>query len=1280
MRFNEKLLKSRMNENLNQVSNPLDREAKANSIVEALNFFDEKSEWVDKLNRDEIISLITNSETQKQLIESICEKVNKRELKKVEKKPTQKKSLKENKIEKKSKKSLKEANEVEVEQEVEQEDSLTDNLEKACIDFLNSQNYLTKTSDNYFEYEVTPDYRDYLNMRDLDYILKNNKINSKDDFINYLDEAYDFCIDYYSEFEDELFKYLDQNDIVYDREDVNDILQEHLAIYPDYDFYFRQEFRCHIFVDTGDANYDFSLNPTDMNMTIDLEDEDMNKASLVWLVQQQGYTKEDLKNLLENGNSESKFLKSVYDEVINNVGNNTTIAILCKTTLGEVLDWNANPTDITINKATSIGLYDIFSGSGSILDIQLEKPLVIPAQYIGEFWFDVKPKNYGGYSVDDVYGLTDEAYAADITLGNVSVQENLKEAHYNDETGEVEPDLFYGIPDVEFIWHGEWSDPEIAYQGKLYNYYDLENSLYELFEEDIENGDVVIDASGYEPGPWNDAEQRAKDDKFAEWVKDNASLVYDEIELLEPTDTYEENLKESKSLKESDYYNYLDKDYADFLESDVNVYDVKALVEQETNGEYTTHYSHEYAIIVCTNGKGCVVDYEAVGQDFDSVDSEIEFGIVENKDNEYTDENGTKHKTISLIATHRITTTPKEVMEKAPKKTMKVREFFSKYKYNDRCADNFQELAEYVEKNNGVQESCQSKKKSKKLKEGYIGQTLQDFLDDCIDYYMIDKIYIYGDTDIVYEGSIDEIPDDMLNAEFLECEMYSNNRDIVVINVDSSEEYGVTTYYSTVEDFVGDCNNDTVVVWDIATDKEVFRGYRDEIPDDVLDMIFCSYDTPSELSVNLNDYEPEDNDFDDKDDDFDESLKQFKTKKYNFRESFRLDKSKLLTEKKKSIKEALDNEAYNKLANSNVDYDYGDYEGDEFFIFGSWDDVMEAQKILAPDYEPTDDMDTTKIDELLNGNWGFRDEYDTCYHCGKIVNTQPYGRPDFVITEYELLCNDCAKESEEYLQSLINNPKKANTVYEPDELEDLGFTRLDNNYENGWYDRVDDPTEILDELLQKYPEGEFIFNITSYGNPFATYFEVWGANMEENEDEGTNENLNEATRKQIKQEEDDLRKQGVGWVNGEYHKGTPEQEKRMKELSCCEMLDSIICYGPKFTNGEDVVAYEENNYRNYLEDYIKDLGRERVVELAQEQLEDIKEIIKDVGTDSEGVMYNSIKYVDENLKEDTVKQGGKWVNKGNTGETHGTFKTKKEADKQRKAMFVNKKPNAKWGK
>lgn len=41
------------------------------------------------------------------------------------------------------------------------------------------------------------------------------------------------------------------------------------------------------------------------------------------------------------------------------------------------------------------------------------------------------------------------------------------------------------------------------------------------------------------------------------------------------------------------------------------------------------------------------------------------------------------------------------------------------------------------------------------------------------------------------------------------------------------------------------------------------------------------------------------------------------------------------------------------------------------------------------------------------------------------------------------------------------------------------------------------------------------------------------------------------------------------------------------------------------------------------------------------------------------------------INEDTVKQDGQWVNKGDSGETHGEFRTKKAADAQRKAMFAN---------
>ena len=54
--------------------------------------------------------------------------------------------------------------------------------------------------------------------------------------------------------------------------------------------------------------------------------------------------------------------------------------------------------------------------------------------------------------------------------------------------------------------------------------------------------------------------------------------------------------------------------------------------------------------------------------------------------------------------------------------------------------------------------------------------------------------------------------------------------------------------------------------------------------------------------------------------------------------------------------------------------------------------------------------------------------------------------------------------------------------------------------------------------------------------------------------------------------------------------------------------------------------------------------------------------------DSNGL--NVYFYYSESLDEDTEKQNGKWVNKGKEG-AHGIFKTKKEADAQRKAMFAN---------
>lgn len=60
---------------------------------------------------------------------------------------------------------------------------------------------------------------------------------------------------------------------------------------------------------------------------------------------------------------------------------------------------------------------------------------------------------------------------------------------------------FYGIYGVRFIWHGEWSDPELIWHRKSFNYYSLENWLYDIYSEEPQT------------------------DPFEIWVKKNADTV-----------------------------------------------------------------------------------------------------------------------------------------------------------------------------------------------------------------------------------------------------------------------------------------------------------------------------------------------------------------------------------------------------------------------------------------------------------------------------------------------------------------------------------------------------------------------------------------------------------------------------------------------------------------------------------------------------------------------------------------------------------------------------------
>ena len=102
---------------------------------------------------------------------------------------------------------------------------------------------------------------------------------------------------------------------------------------------------------------------------------------------------------------------------------------------------------------------------------------------------------------------------------------------------------------------------------------------------------------------------------------------------------------------------------------------------------------------------------------------------------------------------------------------------------------------------------------------------------------------------------------------------------------------------------------------------------------------------------------------------------------------------------------------------------------------------------------------------------------------------------------------------------------------------------------------------------------------------------------------------------------------------GSYDSMTTEQKREYAELSCREMINSIMIYG----NINSPYNEKEDKLNMYIEDRWKDkesmfyVPRERIIELVKEQQEDFKKATVGRGcyTDFEGCTYNSCVWGDE---------------------------------------------------
>lgn len=315
------------------------------------------------------------------------------------------------------------------------EQSLREKMEAAVAKELGESYRYCKQPDGTSNMEIYADYRDEMDGKTAGEIC-----SGKDPVCALWDKLTDWYFDsecyYRAELRKEIQKELEKEGGPYqggmssEEEDVfGEVLDELVYwTYPE-DHFMKQEFFVNIMVDTGDGNYDYTLNGIYPCWYGQYEARIDEKSSLLWLARQQGYTKTQLWKALREGDMADPkgFLESCRVELANLPSHMSTLTFLVRMTLedlitlnrciklqdrnGHFYDARKNPYCgyIVIDKDTVAGLFDPWSGGGSVLEIQLEKDVRLPIRYIRS----ALPDGCDGYSIDSVYGLCGSAWESD---------------------------------------------------------------------------------------------------------------------------------------------------------------------------------------------------------------------------------------------------------------------------------------------------------------------------------------------------------------------------------------------------------------------------------------------------------------------------------------------------------------------------------------------------------------------------------------------------------------------------------------------------------------------------------------------------------------------------------------------------------------------------------------------------------------------------------------------------------------------------------------------------
>ena len=199
---------------------------------------------------------------------------------------------------------------------------------------------------------------------------------------------------------------------------------------------FNNEVKVNIMVDCGNWNYDCVCDNV-LNWYGNSGDGSIDKeSSMLWLAKTQGkatalrkackQVHRDNGYYVDRDKNKDKFIESCIQEFENLPSCMATVTFLVKMPLFDLFDLielqnkeydekgkydprknEKSKSYIVLGKETMCGLYNSWSGSGSVLEVELDKDVKLPIKYA---IFCVEGCKMHGYDIDEVYGLIDSCW------------------------------------------------------------------------------------------------------------------------------------------------------------------------------------------------------------------------------------------------------------------------------------------------------------------------------------------------------------------------------------------------------------------------------------------------------------------------------------------------------------------------------------------------------------------------------------------------------------------------------------------------------------------------------------------------------------------------------------------------------------------------------------------------------------------------------------------------------------------------------------------------------